>query len=156
MVKGNSRTVTSAFTSAELFFVARNTQIHRFVFYRRVFIMKSTYCRNEEFCNELTRHAKESSHFAVIVFFYFPLDELQFFFSTNLEGQTAISTDIPKMSGVRHDWNLIRVWKLLRRKYSAQTLVADTNFSYLKFHIRHFNIKCSLAGKFLVINTSSC
>lgn len=87
--------------------------------------MKSTYWRNKEFCNELRRCAEESSLFCWNRVFYLTLDGIHFFFlSVNLEGQTAISIDLRKMSVVRHDWNLIiLVGKLLRRKYSPQTRV---------------------------------
>lgn len=69
---------------------------------------KSTYCRNKEFCNELTRCAKESCCNRVFLKNLI-LDELQFFLSLNLGGRRAISIDLLEMSGVRHDWNLIRV-----------------------------------------------
>lgn len=74
------------------------------------------------------------------------LEELQFFLSVNLERQTAISIDLLKMSEVRHDRNLISLKTLECKKISVQSLVIDTNYSFMKFHLRHFQIKCALAG----------
>lgn len=49
-----------------------------------------------------------------------------FILSVNLEGQTAISIDLLKMSEVRHDWNLISLKTLEQKKTSTQSLIMNT------------------------------